>query len=235
MYIKMNIDQTLKSLMEDHKKSELEFVTPSKNSVLRVKKIVTKFVQNEGFKRNVNCETDKVLNFFCNYFYVHLNNQAISFPRSKFLIETKNGIVSLPKRFSYTKGMFIYGPPGTGKTMMAAIIARFFSFRFYSFGKMMSSWCSGSSDLSNISGNEPIVIDDFGSETLSKRYGVEFPISQLFDERWKAFEYRGVPTIFTSNIRDDKEVMSMFGERVYSRLFGMCNAVKFDGEDWRIK
>jgi len=72
-----------------------------------------------------------------------------------------------------------------------------------------------------------LFIDDIGAEKLSEWVISEFYL--LLNHRYNEM----LPTIFTSNLSLD-ELSEKFGERITSRIAGMCDVVELSGVDRRI-
>lgn len=144
---------------------------------------------------------------------------------------------------TYTN-LLIRGNTGTGKTFLANCIARklldknvsVLYMPAYSFFDISRKSCSANEEenraatdeLDFIRSAECLVIDDLGTESITK-----FTNSQLFillEER----HLNKKPTIITTNL-SKAQISSMYSERVYSRLIANFNFLKMPGHDNRTR
>jgi len=151
------------------------------------------------------------------------------------------------------QGLFIYGPRGTGKTMLASIIANermkqgkpvLFASVPDLLGDIRASFKSGNTDEAMQSVKEAafLVLDDLGAEKMT-----EWVSEQLFAIINHRYNEK-LQTVITSNF-DAKNIIrrmsivdragniidDMQGERIMSRIFGMCQMVHLGGKDYRAK
>ena len=75
---------------------------------------------------------------------------------------------------------------------------------------------------------ELLILDDLGSEFLTSF--VTSSLYELVNSRLIA----GLPTVISTNLTQ-AEVISRYGERIYSRLYGSYKVIPFVGEDVRIQ
>ena len=150
-------------------------------------------------------------------------------------------------------GVFFYGTKGTGKTKLAAIIANERAragspVLFASVPDLMadirSSFKDGTtSEAVQAVKNTPfLVLDDLGAERMTEWVG-----EQLFcivNHRYNEC----LQTVVTSNYnptqiirrmatvdRGGNVIDDMQGQRIMSRIYGMCERVEIRGADWRMK
>ena len=150
-------------------------------------------------------------------------------------------------------GLFIHGVRGTGKTMLAAIIANERAkagspVLFASVPDLMAdirnSFKDGTtSEAVQAVKNTPfLVLDDLGAEKMTEWVG-----EQLFcivNHRYNEC----LQTVVTSNYSPTQVIAHMAtvdargnviddlqGQRIMSRIYGMCERVEIKGADWRMK
>ena len=150
-------------------------------------------------------------------------------------------------------GVFLYGEKGTGKTKLAAIIANERAragspVLFASVPDLMadirSSFKDGTtSEAVQAVKNTPfLVLDDLGAEKMTEWVGEQLfcIVNHRYNER--------LQTVVTSNYSPteiighmatvDKRgnvIDDMQGQRIMSRIYGMCERVEIRGADWRMK
>ena len=150
-------------------------------------------------------------------------------------------------------GVFLYGTKGTGKTKLAAIIANERAragspVLFASVPDLMadirSSFKDGTtSEAVQAVKNTPfLVLDDLGAEKMTEWVG-----EQLFcivNHRYNEC----LQTVVTSNYSPTQVIAHMAtvdargnviddmqGQRIMSRIYGMCERVEIKGADWRMR
>ena len=151
------------------------------------------------------------------------------------------------------KGLFLHGEKGTGKTKLAAIIANERAragkpVLFASVPDLMADIRASFADgktaetVRTVKETPFLVLDDLGSEKMTEWVG-----EQLFcivNHRYNEM----LPTVVTSNYsptqviahmatvdRDGNVIDDMQGQRIMSRIYGMCERVEIRGADWRMK
>lgn len=139
--------------------------------------------------------------------------------------------------------VYLYGSKGTGKTMLSCVITNEIARRgkavvFSSVPDLMAdiraSFKSGNTeDVINSIKNAPILIlDDLGAERATEWVGEQ--IFAIINARYASRK----KTVITSNFSPD-ELASHFadktqGERIVSRIYGLCARVQLGGKDWRM-
>ena len=156
-----------------------------------------------------------------------------------------DGIKSIvTSQISERAGLYLYGGAGVGKTHIACAIATKIldsgiDVVFYNTGdfleKLREEFSSGTKDDDDYRGlfretmdfEGVIIFDDIGSEKVS-----EWAIERLYliiNKKWEDV----MPIIFTSNV--DMEILSArLGDRIASRVKGMCEIIHLEGQDKRI-
>jgi DNA replication protein DnaC len=137
------------------------------------------------------------------------------------------------------KGLYIYGGVGTGKTHIAYAIQK----RWYELGQSSLFWNMTElideirSDFSRtekefiservLDYQNLLFLDDIGAEKPTE--WVEEKIYLIVNKRYNDM----LPTIFTSNLKID-ELANRIGDRIASRIVGMCEIINLEGEDRRL-
>ena len=156
-------------------------------------------------------------------------------------------------------GLFFFGNPGTGKTFLASIVTQEFlkSNKSVIFGDVptLLEVLRGSFDdkntkitdlMDDLSTVDLLVLDDLGTE-IPTEWAVE-RIYSIINQRYNAEK----PVIVTSNLElgklawrlnhpkktynqkdDDEKFPNVNGDRIISRLVGMCERIELTGRDWR--
>ena len=150
-------------------------------------------------------------------------------------------------------GVFLYGVRGTGKTKLAAIIANERAraghpVLFASVPDLMAdirASFDGSKTAETVQAVKEtpfLVLDDLGSEKMSEWVGEQLfcIVNHRYNER--------LQTVVTSNYspteiighmasvdRRGNVIDDMQGQRIMSRIYGMCERVEIKGADWRMK
>ena len=150
------------------------------------------------------------------------------------------------------QGLFLYGPRGTGKTKLAAIIANerlrqgkpvLFSSVPDLLGDIRASFHRGDTEevLQSVKEASFLVLDDLGAERMTEWVGEQLfaIVNYRLNER--------LTTVVTSNFspneiigrmatvdRDGRVIDDMQGQRIMSRIYGMCTRIFLGGEDRRM-
>ena len=150
-------------------------------------------------------------------------------------------------------GVFLYGTKGTGKTKLAAIIANERAgagkpVLFASVPDLMAdiraSFASGgtSERVQAVKETPFLVLDDLGAEKMTEWVGEQLfcIVNHRYNEQ--------LPTVVTSNYsptqiirhmatvdRGGNVIDDMQGQRIMSRIYGMCERVEVRGADWRMR
>jgi len=151
------------------------------------------------------------------------------------------------------RGMFLYGPRGTGKTKLVAIIANekarcghpvLFSSVPDLLADIRSTFGSNTTaeTMRVVCEAHCLVLDDFGAERMTEWVGEQLfcILNHRYNEK--------LQTIVTSNYSPDdiigrmatvdragRIIDDMQGQRIMSRLYGMCERIELRGVDCRMK
>jgi len=141
--------------------------------------------------------------------------------------------------FRSGKGIFLYGPPGTGKTHLSYAILNEINQKtdLFSFAVFVPEFIQKIRDYFNqgdiefnpiteIAKIPVLLVDDIGAERYTE--WVQEQIVQLLDYRYR----NNLSTIITSNL-SLREIKEKFGDRIYSRMVGLCKPVLMLGKDKR--
>lgn len=153
-------------------------------------------------------------------------------------VNIKNKVENL---ISNKKGLYLYGQTGVGKTHIAYAIASFFNENkyktwFLNTGEMLRQMREEFEKTEFI---EPIYeqlidfngllfLDDIGAEKMTDWVRETFYL--ILNNKYENM----IPVIFTSNYSLD-ELAEKVGDRVVSRIMGICDILKLEGNDRRVK
>lgn len=150
------------------------------------------------------------------------------------------------------KGIYLFGKTGCGKTYLAAIVAQerlkqkgggvVFASMPDILADIRASYDSGNTAavLETVINAPLLVLDDVGAERMTEWVGEQF--FMLINRR----DADGMQTIVTSNYAPDAlaerlafkdargKLDKMQGDRIVSRLFGMCEVIGMGGADYRL-
>lgn len=153
--------------------------------------------------------------------------------------------------FKEKKGLRIFGPYGTGKTQMLYSIAHAYwahskAFvnpklefpQIYSMTEiirvlMESMFAEKRSTYFNLieelKKQSVLFIDDFGTRKLDKESQPVYDVLDILDYRYT----HSNPIVITTNL-DIKDILNIYGERIGSRIYEMCEPVEVGGANKRL-
>jgi DNA replication protein DnaC len=174
----------------------------------------------------------------------------------KFIVTNNNlnayNYVEKVKKKAYEElrhsGVYFYGQPGTGKTHLLTNLCCGLIDNGYNYRKII--WANTSSLLTNIRSsfgkkygyNEEteqeivlkklqttiLFLDDIGTESAT-----DWAKEILYDVVNYRYEER-LPTFISSNL-SPQELANRLGDKFASRVIEMCNPIRVEGNDWRLK
>jgi len=144
--------------------------------------------------------------------------------------------------FKSKQGLFLFGGVGTGKTHLAvSILKEAIKLGFgieitvmpNLFLRLRDSFKNGGdeteSDIIQQFQRGLVLFDDFGTEKITN-YTVQ-TVYTLINERYNTNQHK---IIITSNI-SLQEIAENMLDKIASRICQMCQIVKIQGKDWRVK
>lgn len=171
------------------------------------------------------------------YFYADMRIQAMSSDEIEF---RRNEWPCLTEdRYPWPdKGLFLIGPIGTGKTTVAELLAYRMNMDYFTADGIVAEYLTQHGDdwyseFIEETRTKPVVIDDLGSERDVRKFGNDSIIHDLIAARERTHRLYGVPTVFTGNFKTPKDVSERYGDRILSRIIGMCEVVMLTGPDRR--
>jgi len=161
----------------------------------------------------------------------------------KALLKSRDFVEKFPH---VEKGLLFTGPVGVGKTHLAAAIANELINNLYSvvFGNvtdlitLIRSTYSRDAEITEAEmiktfteDTDLLVIDDLGKENIS-----EYTATILYQIINRLYEHEK-PLIITTNFNSSmlRKKFGEKGEAIVSRIAEMCEFVKINSEDWRLK
>jgi DNA replication protein DnaC len=154
----------------------------------------------------------------------------------------------LKTRTKEKPGLYLFGTTGTGKTHNLKILheknkLKNNQAKFYTVPEILNRIAGLRMEMSHdkyqfgintailnkiLAGGQILILDDFGTETLSER-----KMEDLYTIINNMYE-KGTTLIISSNL-SIQELERKVGDRICSRLVGMCHIVELTGNDKRFK
>jgi DNA replication protein DnaC len=154
----------------------------------------------------------------------------------------------LDTRTEEKRGLYLFGTTGTGKTHNLKILhernrKKNSEFKFYNVPEFINKIALLRQEMTidtsqfgynsqmitkMLSGETPLILDDLGTETLSER-----KLEDLYSVINNMSE-KNTTLIISSNL-SVQELERKVGDRICSRIVGMCHIVELSGEDRRFK
>lgn len=136
------------------------------------------------------------------------------------------------------KGLILFGPCGTGKTYAMRIFSGLFKVEIVSALELAQYFEIGGAALffentQNFNGR-PLVIDEIGGERDTTSYGNKSPVIDFISKREDEYRLDRTLTFFTTNLKNREELTARYGDRITSRIMGMCEPIKINTKDGRL-
>lgn len=145
-----------------------------------------------------------------------------------------------PNDLIYSKpkyGMLIFGPNGSGKTMALSIFSGLFHINFIHADELIAEYAKGGEqafwEYADRFNNADLIFDDLGSERNLKSFGNSSPIIDFIIRRERQYKDLGVLTHFSTNLKTNKDLTDIYGDRCKSRIVGMTQEILINAKDKR--
>jgi DNA replication protein DnaC len=143
--------------------------------------------------------------------------------------------------FDLPHGFYIVGGAGNGKTTLLNLIATHANCRragryelkhakdcYYEFKR-----ADGDQVTDAAWSARGFLLDDMGDEPTGNHYGTKTEwLKEVIEMRWRKYERNSAPTFITSNLSLG-HIEMRYGERISSRISGMCRIVQLETPDQR--
>jgi len=199
-----------------------EFKHPEQAEVEKSERFYMKRLSELGYINRDEESYSKLANYFGRYYLGirhNVRNHDIEYDKPK-------------------KGLFLFGNTGSGKTMAIQIFAKIFGIDFFYADDLARIYAIDGeryfwSYVNQYEDND-IIIDDLGSEREVKNYGNTTPFVDFLYKRERIYKDNHVLTHFTTNAVSREVLIKKYGDRVVSRLLGMCEFIRINAPDARI-
>lgn len=128
------------------------------------------------------------------------------------------------------KGLCLFGAVGRGKTLAFEALG----LRVVTARDWLSMYEDGKGAVrDSVSRHRPLVVDDLGTEETYVNFGTRLEVlEEIITTRHILWQRYGILTHITGNLTPDA-YDRRYGERLLSRIKGMCRVVVFEGPDRR--
>ena len=137
------------------------------------------------------------------------------------------------------RGIVMMGSRGTGKTEFLRRFSAMFDVDIIDARDLAWEFAIGGATAVNEllmpRRFQDLIIDDIGNEDEAKNWGNSFSLAAIIDKRYRLWSVPGGPLTFFATNATPEELAKRYGNTVASRIFGMCDVIRFSGTDRRLE